>query len=62
MIITWVHYGCPINSKEYLYNDREIYFDGCKRYFNFIDFREIDFTGLESIFNVVGTFQGNNTR
>ena len=70
-IFTWHHFGCPLFSLQFLYENGNIYCNGCNRFFNFVDcvfncgnhsngFRPIDFSRLEAIFSAVGTFPGND--
>ena len=70
-IITWHHVGCPLNSKQYLYENGSVYCNGCGRFNSFIDccfncgnhsngFRPIDISRLEAIFSAVGTFPGDD--
>ena len=70
-ILTWQHFGCPLWSKQYLYENGNIYCNGCNRIYNFVDcyfncgnhsngFRPIDLSRLEAIFSAVGTFPGDD--
>ena len=70
-ILTWVHEGCPLFSQQYLFENGNIYCNGCNSFFNFVDcvfncgnhsngYRPVDFSRLEAIFSAVGTFPGND--
>lgn len=72
-LIYWHHYGCSSYSTEYLYDDGEVYCDGCKKFFSIVDcsfdcgdynnhknkFLPFDITRIENILSAVATFPGN---
>ena len=70
--IIWHHKSCPKDSQEYIYDDGNIFCDGCRKTFCIIDctfacnehpndFRAFDETRIENILSAVATFPGTES-